>query len=473
MSYLRLFICTSIFGLSLSTNAQSLNLTLDDEAEITNYISGLTPVIDKLGRDYLYVTANEGGLKIYDVASGISLIATVDTVELTMKPMSVTQVDTLLYVAIGSHFGWDSTSVDSPGLAIVNVANPTNPQVIGVWSASVEGKGAGIVRIQGDYAYLGAMPHGLIILDISDPTAIDSVSSIIPPLDFPHIGNEQGKVNARGMDIVDTLVYLCNDAGGMHVINCADIANPLIIEMFANPITFPWLNWPRAYNNVIIDDTLAYIAVDYCGLEIWNVKDPYNVEMVHHWNPRNCPVGVWWQAPIHTNELILQKECNLLFMSTGKSEMVVMDIANPNMPVAIDSFGTAMDTTGTWGIDVDNEFIYLTYVNVPLFVPWVFSPFYSTWAGVKKIAYTKCAATLEEEALDQLRLFPNPAESYFEVKGIEGEMDFNLFSMLGENILQGRVQAGQQISTVGLSPGVYLVQLSNATTQWQSRISVK
>ncbi len=462
-----------ILSLSLLTNAQSLNFNLDSEAEITNYISGLTPVIDKLGRDYLYVTANEGGLKIYDVASGISLVASVDTVELTMKPMSVTQVDTLLYVAIGTHFGLLGSTNDPAGLAIVNVADPTNPQVLDIWVSGTLGKGAGIVRVQDDYAYLGAMPEGLIILDVSDPLAIDSVSNIIPPGDFPHVDNTPSKVNTRGMFIVDTLVYLCNDEGGMHVINCADITNPVIIEMFANPITFPLFNWPRAYNNVIIDDTLAYIAVDYCGLEIWNVKDPYDVEMVYHWNPRNCPIGLWDEAPVHANELFLQKECNLLFMSTGKSEMIVMDIADPNMPVAIDSFGTVMDTTGTWGIDVDDNFVYLTYVNSPLIFPDWWTPFYSTWAGVKKIAYTKCSAKLEDQAITDFSVFPNPAEDYIEVSGLEGEFDFTIVSILGEKMRSGKLSTGEKISTVGLSQGVYLIQLENDAGQWQSRIVIK
>lgn len=473
MNYLHLFLSATLVGLSLSVNAQSLNFTLEAEAEIINNISGLTPVIDKLGREYLYVTANEDGLKIYDVSSGLTLVTSVTVAELTMKAMSVTQVDTLLYVAIGSHFGFFGVSNDPAGMAIVNVADPANPQVLDVWTSAISGKGAGIVRVQDDYAYLGAMPNGLIILDVSDPFAIDSVSNIIPPADFPHVDNVPSMVNARGMYIVDTLVYLCNDAGGMHVINCGDISNPVIIDMFANPITFPLFNWPRAYNNVIIDDTLAYIAVDYCGLEIWNVKDPYNVEMVHHWNPRNCPIGQWSEAPVHANELFLQKECNLLFMSTGKSELVVLDIADPNMPFAIDSFGTVFDTTGSWGVDVDDNFVYLTYVKLPLWLPDFLVPFYSTWAGVKKIGYTKCTAKLEDESSTYLQIFPNPAIDFIEFSGLHGEFDFAIISMLGERMYSGKISTGQKISTIGLSQGVYIVQLVNEKDKWQSRVFVK
>ena len=176
--------------------------------------SALTPLADRLGRDYLYVTANESGLKIYETSSGLNLIQTIDATTLTNVASTVYQRDTLLYIGLGDLFG---DTAGAAQMAIVNVSDPANPQLVSVWTDSVPGvgiaSGIGVIRVQGDFAYLGAMAEGLIILNISDPANISFVSKLAPPIDFPNSTNSQQKVNARGMAIVDSLVYLCYDAG--------------------------------------------------------------------------------------------------------------------------------------------------------------------------------------------------------------------------------------------------------------------
>lgn len=431
-----------------------------------NIYSALTPVADKLGRPYVYVATHELGLRIYETEPTLTPVATLDTNDLFMRVSSVTQRDTLLYVCLGSIF---AGSTDPPGIVIVNVADPVNPVVLDEWIAAGNGSGTGVVKIQGDHAYVGGMGEGLIILNISDPNNITFVSQVTPAIDYPHMNNTPATVNARGMALVnDTLVYLCYDAGAMRVINCADINNPVQIQEFSNPVTdntgppFYW-NVPRAYNHVAVEDTIAYVAVDYCGLEVWGISDPYNANLLTHWNPHDCPTGQWTTASIHTNEIFPVFECDLLFISTGGSDMMVLDIANPYAPVAVDSFGTETDMYGTWGVDGTDEFLYLTYMNPPLNIP-----FPGNHPGLRKLSYDKCAASVgaqEEEVA--VKLFPNPSNGKVTLE-VSGIFTYVFLDASGKQMFYGGGNQSSDIDISQLDAGIYFVKV-----QANARFAVK
>lgn len=461
-----------VFLFSLGTAKAQLNIQHLSEEQysvsglpgLETGISGLTPLADRLGRPYLYVASNEEGLKIYETDPLLNLIHTFDTITLLDQVSTLEQRDTLLFAGIGSIF---SDTLDTGAVFIINVVDPANPSIVGSWvnPNPTQGiaSGVGVIRVQGDFCYVGSMAEGLIILDISNPSNPTFVSQLAPPIDFPHVNNTQPKVNARGMSLKDSLVYLCYDAGGVRVINCADPYNPVQIEEFANPVTFVPSNMPRAYNNIVVSDTLAYVAVDYCGLEVWNISDPTDVQLLTHWNPVNCPTGLWWQAPIHTNEIILQEDCKMLFISTGKSDMVVVDIADPLMPVAIDSFGTTLDTTGTWGVDVTNDRIYLTYTYVPTWIPPILVPFYSTWNGIKQLSYTKCNAGIKPEEISGLDVYPNPANDQLTLQW-DRPFSYQIIDFLGRTIQSGQSNGNsKQLSVDEISPGMYQVLVSDGT----------
>lgn len=437
---------------------QSLNLQLVNEHEYPEFRSALTPKVDVLGRPYLYVASNELGLRIYNTSTGLNHILDLDTLDLEMRVMSVNQVDTVLFVCIGSSFN----STDPFGLATVGVGDPENPIVLDVYMNGSPGGGSGIVELSGDYAFLGAMPQGLVILDISDPYAISFVSDIVPEISYPHSGNTQNLVNARGMAIKDSLVFLCYDAGGLRVINCSDINNPVEIGRYANPITFEPYNMPRAYNNIVLDDTVAYLAVDYCGIEVIGISDPENLYLIQHWNPNDCPNGVWWDAPIHANELKIRPDCDILFVSTGKSEMKVMDITDPYNIYEIDSYGSLMDTTGSWGLDITESDIYLTYVYVPTFVPFPFTPFHSIWSGVKQISYDSPCLNGMKAIKDKanIHLFPNPTSDYIGVDNPVKIGSYLILDISGQIVLSGKTEK-DTIDVSSLERGMYYLLLNS------------
>ena len=335
-------ISTRILGMllllfSLKVTSQSLcNFQFEWQTRYPGFVSPLTLDADNTGKPYIYVASNEYGLKIYKLDG--TLAATVDTNLLQMRAMSFTQYGNLLYIAVGSHFPGSS---DPPGLAIVDVSDPLLPVVKDVWvHPTVTGStGAGIVKVERDYAYLGGMGLGLIILNVNDPTTITFVSETPLSNVFPFAGPpaiDPKKYNLRGMEVKNKIVYGCYDAGGIRIINCTNVNSPFETGRYANPITYVPTNQPRAYNNIVLNDTVAYVAADYCGLEVLNIKDTGNITLMDNFNPHNAPTGYWWTSPIHASEMKYNAACKKLFMSTGKSEMIAMDVSNPN---AIDSCG--------------------------------------------------------------------------------------------------------------------------------------
>jgi len=375
-----------IFAFSLTTFGQATesqkpagNIIIRDNYSISSTCSAmfLSAKADAQGKPFLYIAAKDGGLKIYSIGTGQKLVAgfTIDSFH-SLHVMNLSQADHYLFLALGNHFG---SALQSPGMAIIDVKDPTHPLLKSFWQDGSKRGGAGIVEAVGNYAYLGAMKNGLIIFDISDKAKPERISNFIPSINFPDAHPDAKKYNARGMMIVRDLVYLCFDAGGIRIISVADKKNPAELGRYSNP---EMNGKPRAYNNIIIDDSIAYVAVDYCGMEVLNIKDPANIKLVSWWNPWNCKAGPlkWFTSNGHCNEIVMDKTNHLVFLSSGKSDLQVADVADPAKPVFKPLYGGTSNNMGTWGVSLSGRNIYLTYICAVI-------PFYSNWTGVKALRY--------------------------------------------------------------------------------------
>ncbi len=384
MIIIRIIILLALFVFSLHNFSQDccdLNFQLRSEIPSTCFNISMTMLHDQSDRPYLYVANKDGGLKIYDL-SALSAPVEVKTIPISLlnglHVMNLEQSGNYLYLALGNHF----TSSQSPGIAIIDVTDPKSATVAGKWKFGKNDGGAGIVKVQGEYAFLGAMKHGLLILDVSNNSDIKLVSQFVPDINFPDKKPDAKKVNARGMQIADDVVYLCYDAGGFRTINITNKQMPFEEGRFSNPE----LNGkPRAYNNVIVNGVYAYVTVDYCGLEVLNVSDPKSIKMTSWWNPYNCQSGLlkWFSSPGHMNEIGYNKECKLLFVSSGKSDLHVLNVSHPNKPDSCAYYGGVNNEIGTWGVSTYKDQVYLSYVCS-------FIPFASNWTGVKILTYDNC-----------------------------------------------------------------------------------
>ena len=406
----RFLLMTCVLCYTLAGTTQC-NVDLQWEYPYSGNFSPFSIKVDKMDRPYVYVASNEEGLVILSTSG--EFVAQLPMDSLTDQAKNVEQVGDLLYLATGRH-----ALGTAPSLDIVDISEPAQPKRVGSWVGDSEnGRGSGIVKVVDSIAYLGAMSQGLVLLNISQPNNIREVSRVEFDLNFPFPDPDtETFYNSRGMDIVDGIVYVCHDAGGLHIVDCRDPERPDEIGQYANPITFEPSNWPRAYNNVVVDDSLAYVAVDYCGIEVLNIGDPENIKLVDHFNPRDCPLGVWWDAPIHSNELILNKACQQLFVTSGKSELIIMDVSDPENISQCGGYGSLEDTTATWGIDMRRDSIYLSYIIIPIYIPLI-HPFDAKWPGIKMLKWTDPCPVVSTENIPtpetEIRVIPNPNSGSF------------------------------------------------------------
>lgn len=337
----------------------------------------LTSRHDNLNRPYLYVAAKEGGLKIFDVSGTPLLVKTIAITNFSsLHVMNISQNGNYLYLALGNHFG---TALQSPGFAIIDIANPANAVVKSYWSNISLTGGSGIIETEGNYAYLGAMKNGLMIFDITDKTLPVLKSTFIPSLTFPDPNPDPNKYNARGMAVKNDIVYLCYDAGGLRIINAVDKLNPRQTGKFSNP---DMNGKPRAYNNIVLDGPYVYVAVDYCGMEVLNVSDTAIIKLSSWWNPWTCQTNPlnWFSSNGHANEIAFDATKKLIFISSGKSDLQVVDVSDPVNPVFKYEYGGINNNIGTWGVSIYNSQVYLTYICSLI-------PFSSNWTGVKVLQY--------------------------------------------------------------------------------------
>lgn len=434
----------------------------------------MSAVHDDLGRPYLYVAGKERGLLIYNVSS-LAAPVLEDSVKVLdldgLELMSVSQSGNYLYLALGNIFVNSSV----PGMAIVDVSVPTAPVLKSVWKYHAQSGGAGIVKTEGNYAYLGAMRRGLMILDISDKTHPLLVSVFKPSNSYPNPSNPDSlKYNARGMAVNNSIVYLCDDAGGVRVINATNKSVPIETGRYSNPAIY---SRPRAYNNVILDDTLLYVAVDYCGMEVLSIADTSNVRQIGWWNPWHCEAvtNTWFNSPGHTNEIQYDAGCKDVFLSSGKGEIHVVNVSNPSSPDSCTKYSSPGGNTGVWGITLYQDQLYACYIYVPLGIP-----FFSNWSGLKTFKWNNCLAAqvTSEQSRTSVEVFPNPADGtiHFALPSVGlDEISVSFFDVIGKKIFERQYSAAAEIN-VSISdflPGVYYAEIKYNNVAYRKRIVVQ
>jgi hypothetical protein len=430
-----------LWGITHLLAQKCANLNIQHQADIASTCNkmAMTMLHDTKDRPYLYIAKKEGGFDVYEVSDIKNPVfkKNIPIADLgNMHVMNISQQGDYLYLALGNHF----VGGDKPGIAIIDVSSPESPTVTDVYETSFTDGGCGIVKVEGDYAYMGAMRHGLIVLDVANKNDIKFISRFKPDINYPTPNPNADLYNARGMEVKNGTVYLCFDAGGLRIINTADKQNPTEIGRYSNPT----MNGkPRAYNNIVLDGDRVYIAVDYCGLEVLDITNPADIKEVSWWNPWNCHANPanWFSSPGHTNEIAMDKDNKLLFMSTGKSDLIVVDIDNPLSPDSCNFYGGVSNNIGTWGASIHKNRIYLSYICS-------FVPFSSNWTGVKVLTYNRPSppSSVNGQLKNTIKAYPNPATSVVTVE------------------LNGKIQSAEIVNTLGqrFTPKYY--QSANTTT---------
>ena len=364
-----LFSCSKKEANPVSTSPA---VSLHSQKEMSSYLpQGIVADITK--KPYVYIAAKNGGLIVLETSTKeLTQVAQIPIANLNnMEVMHLYQQGNYLYLALGNFF----EKGHKAGLAIINSANPKSPIIESVWEAKNTAKGSAFVKVVDDHAYLCTMNAGVFILDISNKKNILELSQIIPDKNYPTQNpNSVQEPNARGLDIQGNYLYVAYDAGGIRTIDISSKENPVEVSNYINTN----FNKQKAYNNILIDGSYAYVATDYCGMETLDISDPENIKRVSWCNPWLCesPSNNWFNSPGHANQLALDHENKLIYLSSGASEITVIDVSNPLDCTFKYSIGSRATPEAVWGLTFADKKLYATYINSII-------PFQGNWSGVK------------------------------------------------------------------------------------------
>ncbi len=410
-------------------------------------------------KPYIYVAGKERGLVIYDVSNANSPVE-VDSVPISlmnsMHVVNVEQSGSYVYLTLGNIY----SDTANGGIAIVDVADPVHAVLKDYWYYNAGSGGGGIVKVAGNYAYYGGMRRGFFVLNVADKSHIMMTAHLELSKNWPNPAMpDSAKYNARGMAVRGDTVFVCYDAGGIRLIDVTNKAVPVEIGHYSNPAVY---GKARAYNSIVLDDTLAYVGADYCGMEILSIADLNNITMVGWWNPWGCetPANNWANSDGYVNEMRYNKACGLMFITGGTTDLSVVNVADPANPQLCTSYGAVGDTLATWGLALYQDQIYLGYI----FNPWCI-PFCSYWPGMKMLTWNdQCDLGLRNIAAHPgLSVHPNPANGFAVVEGIYDGTVPEVYDITGRKLPLPITftQHAANLDIHGLPPGNYLVRYKN------------
>lgn len=443
-------------GFQLS--AQRLNFQLQSAWEYSFTYTCLTALLDDRGQPYIYSANKELGFIEFDISDPAHITA-IDTMLPAafggLKPTNAFQLNNYLFLSLGDFQG----STQNAGLAILNISDPHNVFIEDRWDSAFFDQGSAVVFADSNYAYLGCMESGVVLLDVSDKSNIRFVSFIKPDPNWPIIPGPFTTPNSRGLTVRNDTVYVSNDAGGLRILDYTDKHNPQEIGQYINHVMDSVAQ--LAYNNVLLIGKYAYLTVDYCGLEVVDISDPDTIRPVRWLNPWGCTTTNWNGRPGHTNQLVYLPGPKILFVSGGDTELLAYDVSDPTNPVEIGSYYTLNDLRVAWGVDANDSYVSLAYIDNPVGVPYQ-----SNYGGVQLLSWADTTVGIEQPEKTGFKIFPNPNTGQFLV-----ELPTTIYNgtlqvtNLNGQRLYGQSFAGQTIFNLHLDlpKGLYFVQVQANT----------
>jgi len=151
---------------------------------------------------------------------------------------------------------------------------------------------------------------------------------------------------AEDLDIVNNLVYVADDQGGLQIVDVSNPATPCIIGEYTSE---------KSIVGVAIRDTFAYLAVNHTqgGIRIINIADPENPFFVGEDN--------WYYG---YNVVAPQNDTIFVYMAGGYW-FVVEDVSFPQYPTFVRRFSTPGDIKGIYVID---SIVYLACEQMGLHI---------------------------------------------------------------------------------------------------------
>ena len=300
-----------------------------------NDVSGYVHVSGK----YAYVAKGRSGLKILDISnfSSPEIVGSINNIGSADK---VYVYGDYAYVTVNSKEEF-ATSM----LQVIDIRDPALPEL----AASIIAPGS-IEYVSGDYAYLSS---GLLtVVDISDPTSPEIVSSY----DLPE--------KAYGVQVSGSYAYVtyvipecCGYFGGAGLL-VIDISDPTA------PVTVGSYDTPGNAFDVYVSGNYAYVAAGQAGLQIIDISDPASPTFagsVATFGSTYQNIYVTGSADDITGSVYSVYVADGYAYLVGEPGFLVVDVRDPTSPALVASY----DTRGVIRYSYsERAYTYLSEFNV-------------------------------------------------------------------------------------------------------------
>ena len=327
--------------------SDSLNVNVKSSLNLGGYPWDIAAFNNKA---YVAKVGTDGGLQVIDVSDPSS--PTPDT----LYPGGykyMTGMGNYVYLTLDSDF------------SILDISNPLSIQYI----SGIKLPGfVEDVSVSGNYLYTGS--NGFRVFDISDSTH---------PVQVGYADVAGDLVEAAGNSLVFYTPYSMTANNTIHVMGVSNPANPVSLDSY----TCPAMTW-----DLVVRDTLAYVACWWDGIRIFNFADPNNLIQIAHtmgWTQGGI-AGVDWcyaQAVAVEGNYLYTVDYGP-FPTDDTFGLYIIDITDPANPSLINRFqgitshasdlavkdGIVYIADGNGGVEIVDVAdplnpVVLGYVNLP------------------------------------------------------------------------------------------------------------
>jgi len=279
----------------------------------------------------------------------IDLIGEIDT---GGGAMNVHVQDNLAFVI-------DSGGGDSYGLVIIDISNPTQPEILGTFH---DGGRPFAIESVGDIVYIADQEEGLRIINISDtsnPTQIDGYSGS----------------GSYDLEIIDDLLLVADNDYGLVILDISIPSAPVFVSSYGflcihlasegdivyaimsglslfdindpeHPILIDTLQDGTGYWDPSASNGIIYLANHNGGvgeLQVYNASNPYDVDKISEFDSEGT-----FQSFDVKNSILYAVD-----IDTG---LYLLDTSNPSAPSEITIFD---DGGRPWDVKVYGDYVYL------------------------------------------------------------------------------------------------------------------